>query len=434
MMMNGTNNTIDSSDTGNGIGCHGYAESAELTRAGSVCGARTGKLADSRTRGTQKASTLRLLLGIAALLAILAAVSNAAADVIELRPTGESHGKDILLREVADLEGDAALALGETVVAQPGPAANEVPVTLAQVRRALDAASDVNWARLTLRGHAQCSVKRPTQAKPAPPAPVVQTPAPVSDVPVRTVGAVASNPVEPIDTSSALTVRAEVVATIEAMSGAGKDEISVRFSESDARTLDEAVGTDRILIEPTTRNTLGRIPLQVLRYRGEKLVSRDRLTAEVTRRMLVVVAARAINRGETIRQDDVDVREIVLDDPRVSPLTDPRDAWGKAATTSIRKDDMVCEQHVKPPVVIERNAYVTVRCISGSVVLRMECTAMESGSVGQMIEVRNPLTREIARVRVTGPGQAVLFLGGEDQAGEAVNQTIRLLSAERTGR
>jgi len=365
---------------------------ADLTRWGSTRRPRGG-------RSDGGAALARLGLLLVGLLGAIVFANVAAADQVRLLDAAGATGDRVTLAQVAELEGDAAVALGDLVVYELARTQDHGTVTLKRVRQVLDHA-EVNWARLSLKGFAACAITRVPAEKP------------VIEAPVKPI---AANPVAPVTTEQP-TVLAEVItAHLAGMLGVDVDELHVEFAERDRAALAAASLDGRLEIEPTNRRVLGRSTLRVRRYEGVELTQTMVFTAHVSRRALALVATEPVRRGEPIVEAEVELREALIDDDRVEPITDRSLVAGQTAARSLDAGQVITPQHLQPVLLVKRGQVVKVRSLAGALVVRVNALALEDGGRGDVVRVRNQTSREEFIVRVTGSREAMAVSDTEQE-------------------
>ncbi|HEX7010584.1 MAG TPA: flagellar basal body P-ring formation chaperone FlgA, partial [Phycisphaeraceae bacterium] len=335
----------------------------------------------------------RLYLAAAAVVALLTAVAQA--DSIRLHASAGSHGPQVKLAQVAELEGSAAQALGDLVVASFQEGRDQQTLTLEALRRTLTEAG-VNWGLLTLGGYTACQVHRLAETPP----PLVEPAAP----------AAASNPMGTIDLGTPLTLRAQVEALIHQMAQAQQGDLRIRFNEHDQALLAQPTGHHRYELEPGAAQAIGRVPITVRRYDAGRIAQTFTVTADVERRALALVATRSIARGERFTPDSVELREVYLTQDVGVPLADRDQVVGLESAALLRPGVVIYPRHIRSPILVQRGDLVTVRCVVGGLVIRTVGRAMSEGAMDETVIIRNELSRQTYPAVVAGRREVVMQL------------------------
>lgn len=353
----------------------------------------------------------RTLLAVFVLIAIAA---PALADEIRLRAEAKIAGDRVTLGDVADVSGAQASILSPLVLADFAGKGSEITLSVDQVRDRL-VEERVNLGRVTLTGPMRCRVSRESAAAQQPVAPAVIEPA---TTPVLT------NPKDAVMLNSPQTLRDVVIETIVKLSGFDRDDLRIQFADRDAKLLTTAIAGQRFEIEPGSATGLGRVPLVVRKWNGEKLVDVGRLSADVSRRVLALVTVKAVSRGQAFTRDDVEVREVYLQDGKAEPLTEPEQIAGRESIAQLKAGSVVLASNVRSPVIVRRNELITVQCVAGALVIRMQARAMEDGVLDETIRLKTDKSPEAFSAKVTGVRQAIVVTG------EAVAQSAAANSDE----
>ncbi|MCC6679724.1 MAG: flagellar basal body P-ring formation protein FlgA [Phycisphaeraceae bacterium] len=331
--------------------------------------------------------------------AVIGCAIAAHGDSIRLNDQAVARGGSITLGQIAELDGVLAQALSDTVVATMTDQQNRTTVTLDTVRRALEQRK-INWADVSLCGYAACRVVIP-EAEPS---------VAVSDASLP--GGV-SNPRDEVTLNSRMTLRDLLIERIERMAGASSDQLQINFDQRDDEQLKRTIFGQRYEVEPHTQNGLGRLLLRVRRYELDQVVEQFTIAADVSKRLLAVVAATAVERGQSFTSGNCEVRQILLDDANVQPLEDPDLLLGQTAARQLRAGQTIVNEDVRSAVLIKRGELVMVRCISGNLVIRTTARAVQDGAMNETIRLRNERSREEFSASVTGLRQATLTLNAD---------------------
>lgn len=380
--------------------------------------ANAGKNIDSRERNAiNRAASF-----IAVIVALLMATAEARGeDAVRLQSRAEVGDTSIRLRDIASLTGETAEALGDVVIGQVAADAGTT-VTLEHVRKVLSQ-QRVNWARVSLGGFDQCRV---TYAAPAQPGKesIGNQRKPRGDTVVAPAAPLSANPVDEINTDAARTVRDRLVEWVEQFAGVSRDELSIQFDQRDAAFLDAAAGLDRFAFTAGSTTALGRLPVTIERIRGEQLIATERVLLHVGRRMLAVVAVKPLKRGDRVGEGDVEVREVQVDRDIGAVVAKLDDAIGMVVSGNVRSGSTLTHHDVASPQLVRRNEIISVRVISGGLMIRTTARALEDGALDDFIKVRNERSRETLIVRVVGANRAMLVADvGNAAATDAKNES-----------
>jgi flagellar basal body P-ring formation protein FlgA len=353
---------------------------------------------DFKPENTPGATLRRLLVLLLAALVMAFGIA-ARADSVRLYDQVGIESQTVTLQQVAELDGPAARAFADVVLMTLEDGRGEYTVTLDAVEKALDGAG-ANWGLLSLRGFNTCRVTRLA----------------VPPVPVPAQGqAVTANIETPIGLGTPLTLRALVEQHLAERVGVGSDELRITFSERDAKRLDIPILGRSVEIEPTSRNTLGRIPVVIRLYEGRSVAESITVSARAQHTLLAVVTTGPVARGEVFTRTTLQVRECVLDDNNITPVTDPSIIIGQESATSLRAGEIVAVRSVRAPIMVKRGMLVDVRCFVGGLIIRTVGHATEDGSLDDRILVRSDSTGDTFFAVVTGRQEVVVTMNANTQ-------------------
>lgn len=360
-------------------------------------------------------------LRLAAAALIVGAAAVALADEATLRDGVRVSGEQVTLGQIATLEGDYAERWATVTVGRFDPAQTRLRLSRAEVRDRLTEAG-VHWGRLSLRGDQSIDLVRAgaavaaTAVTPATEAVrVTETKIEGEAAPLRA----AANPLAAVVEPAAgeRTIRQAVADWIVAANAVPAEDLRIVCHDETDAAWSVRQGAGRLEIEPQAVNTIGRIPFTVRRYDGDALAETEHVRVEVSIRRPVLVVARSVSRGQTITDGDVKREVRWLDSLNPQPVAPDVDAVvGQQADQPLRPGRVLRDGDVVAPELIKRGELITVRAISGGLVIRLVARAGEDGTLNQLIEARNTKTREVFQVRVVGPREAVMLVDGRDLA------------------
>jgi len=119
----------------------------------------------------------------------------------------------------------------------------------------------------------------------------------------------------------------------------------------------------------------------------------------------IPVLSHAMTRGDTITEQDiewVDVREEVV---RRDIVTNLRQMVGQEPRYPLRAGAPVRMVELQKPVVVAKNAPVTMTIRTRFMTLSALGSAVDDGSIGDIIRVTNTHSKQVVEARVDGPGE-----------------------------
>ncbi len=331
-------------------------------------------------------------------------LSDAVAE-IRIRRSGMTTELPVRLGDIADIEGSDASQVADTVVAATTDAGGSLTVTATTVRSLLDT-QGINWARVTLGGHSRCVVSIGEQ--------------PSSEL-VDSIPSALANPTDPISIEPTVTLQDRVITWLEGYTGIDRARLRVTPSRRDDEALSQVATHARYEFEPAGSAAIGRVPLEIRCYQGDRLVQTHRVALDVAMRVDAVVATRPIGRGQTLAPGDLDLREVFLTNKTATAVTDIDSVIGQVAGASIPSGAVLHTDQVSPPLMVRRGELMAVRCVSGNLVIKTVGRATRNAGLGELVEVRNERSRDMFTARLTGPRVGVMVAG--EPVNEAADET-----------
>lgn len=335
--------------------------------------------------------------------------SPLSAGEIRVWPTAVVTGRFVRMADIAALRGfdaETDSRIQELSVFTAPHAGSEVSVSAEDVRAALTEA-DFNLADIRIFGASRCKV-----AKPAPPPEVkIHIKKPVPTPPSKNIVPAVEEHVRPdapqTESTSGGTLESALRAFIEARSLRDGGRIEIRFSPAGADALRIPGDPARFHIHPRNEQRLGLVSFDIdiidrgARTRTVPIVAEVALTKEV------VVARRAINRGETVEARALRIEERRFTDLGAVGITELAAAVGMESRGFIREGEMLTTSSVQARPVVTRGQPVTIWMRQGALVIRASGKAQDSGSLGDKITVLRDGTRrkqDVLEAVITGPG------------------------------
>lgn len=310
---------------------------------------------------------------------------------VRLMPTAVVTGGYVTLGDVAQIEGSSVDAVSDWVIlAAPAAGKNRI-IKLSDLTDALGT-KGINLSNWVFRGASQCRISVPHQAH--------LSMGNKRDV-AALIGAAQSQPsVAPLRSNTLETALIEhITRRLENLPG----EPVVKFLPEIQKAL--SLNSDRyeFRIENYNDKRLGDVALNVTVYEKGKVLQVLNVLADVALRMPIVEAIRPINRGETLSDQNVAVRDMLIEEIDDIGITELASVLGQRARRYIPQGRPVERKAIESVPLVERNDLVTVWVRRGNAVIKATATARSSGTYGEVIELRRGISRETFTGVVIGP-------------------------------
>ncbi len=311
---------------------------------------------------------------------LILCATPASGESVVLWPQATVTAVDVTLGDIARLDGfSAAQALvmsGVVIGVAPAPGKSH-DLTLADVRSALRS-SGANLAHLSLKGALSCSVHRPLNA---------------ATIPVQQQ---ASTP------EQERTLRDHIHSALQATVGTYGHALELVFRDRDQALLELAEPQYTFEIEPLPAGRLGLLSVSVSIRRGDAEPQRHHIRVTARLRLDVVVAVRPINRQQSVQREDVVIESRVFERLDRVGLQRSTDVIGQETRRGINTGDVLRVTDLKPSALVEKGDLVGV--VARSPGIRVECSgkALENGSLGDVIEIRNEASGQTYRGKIVG--------------------------------
>ena len=150
-------------------------------------------------------------------------------------------------------------------------------------------------------------------------------------------------------------------------------------------------------------------------WKGGTLVASKPTRFDVSLRQRVAVLRVSRNRGDTLRESDVQFENQFLD--RIADEPHEDDVIGHRLRSAMKAGQLLTLRDLDEPAkeslqtVVSSRDKVFITAISGPLRIKLRnAEAMGSGRVGDVINVRNLDSQKVIAARVTGPGNVEIRL------------------------
>lgn len=179
------------------------------------------------------------------------------------------------------------------------------------------------------------------------------------------------------------------------------DSIQLDFPDEDRKVLALAEPLFQFSIEAQKQGTLGNVSWIVTIHGGmeKRRVSLSGV-ARAWREQLAV--KRPLASGQTILADDVEVQRVLTAQFGTDAPADASAVIGQQASRDLRVGTVITTRMIQPVDMVRTSDLVTVRLRIGAIEVTAVARAMESGTLGQSIKVRNEATKQTYQITITG--------------------------------
>ena len=119
----------------------------------------------------------------------------------------------------------------------------------------------------------------------------------------------------------------------------------------------------------------------------------------------VLVAVRPLGRQDVIGASDVALLERDTGLLNGAYLTDPRQAVGMRVRRPVAADTVVSAAQLEQDEIVKRGDKVVISAANTSISVKMPGEALEGGTIGAQIRVKNTRSGRTVSARITAPGQ-----------------------------
>lgn len=323
-----------------------------------------------------------------AIILMLCVASLAQASIVSVRLRDEATVSDqtVRLRDVAQWSGASGpLANFADLPVALIPTDGTRAVSIDEVRHMLRLAG-ANLARVELGGATTCIVS--------------WSDAPSIALPARTTS---SGVTVPVNGSLREHLMDQVRRELQL------DDASMRIDfdlEQDALLSLPASG---LRITPLRRGNLAEWTWYV---RGESIPA-TQVRAHVAAWVEELFLTRPVSIAQPILPEHIELRRSLVERVSADPNLTLEGLQGVQAVRDLAVGTVLTSRMVQPVDHVRINQPVLVTVSTGDVEVNLTATAMQAGSLGQTVRLKNDVTREVFQARVTGPGRASFTPAGE---------------------
>jgi flagella basal body P-ring formation protein FlgA len=185
------------------------------------------------------------------------------------------------------------------------------------------------------------------------------------------------------------------------------ESLQITFRPQEEKLLRLSEPQFRFGIEPQRTGNLGNVSWSIT-ITSDKGTTRVFVPAEVKAWQDQLVIARPLSTKQLITAADVVERRTLVDRLGDDALLGRQQTVGQMASRELKPGAVVTAHMVDAVQLVRTGQFVTIETLSGGVRLKIVGKALDPGTLGQIVRVRNESTREVMQATVTGPQTASL--------------------------
>jgi flagella basal body P-ring formation protein FlgA len=355
--------------------------------------------------------------------------------VIELRSEATLHGAEVKLKQVcrwSNADAPALAQLGELTIARLNPKAPFQSVSLDEIKQTLHDAG-VNLAVIRFSGPTTCTIARSDvaydqktalqewidarQGK-SPAAAPADAPA-TQPIPRPAVLARSSTPHAPQKTKadaaagaaqtdpSTRALRDILLSDASVRLSVPVEQLQINFNPADEKVLNLAEPQFKFNVDARRVHNLGDVAwdVTIITDTGTK---KTPIVATARAWEKQVVLSRPLAYHQVIQTGDVTEKRTLVDHLPDDTLLTLSQAVGQEASRDLKPGTVLSARMVDPVALVKPGQFITITLTQGRIRVKTVARAMEGGSFGQTVKVKNEATREIYEVVLTGPQEGTM--------------------------
>ncbi len=353
-------------------------------------------------------------------------ISQDASATMELKSEALIVGDDVTLKHLARWsarDNDTFAGMENLVLMRLRSSDPYRTISLDEIKSSLREAG-VNLGRIRFVGATVCALSRSdvqmnegdalrqwvaaTQSS-QPPAKPAAADSQVADAPAQqsTETRIAPSPTEPIETPAFRSLKDVLIDDLAVAASVAPAELVLDFRPQDQSLLTLAEPMFQFHATLKRGRNLGSVAWEVIVTANGKSQKHD-IIANARAWQHQVVVTQPLAGRQIIRDEDVIDRRTLVDHIDDKPPLKRDQVVGNMAALDLKPGTVMTARLVDAVPLVRSGQLVTVCLKQGRVQLKTVGRAMESGTFGQTIRVRNELTRDVFEVVMTGPQTASL--------------------------
>jgi flagellar basal body P-ring formation protein FlgA len=120
------------------------------------------------------------------------------------------------------------------------------------------------------------------------------------------------------------------------------------------------------------------------------------------------VVAKPLGYHQVIRGEDLKEQRVLVEQMPAEPLVSSTQVLGQEAARELNAGTIVSSRMIDPITLVKTGQLVTIAVTVGQVSVKTVGRAMENGTFGQAVKVRNESTQDVYEVTITGPQEGTV--------------------------
>ena len=189
--------------------------------------------------------------------------------------------------------------------------------------------------------------------------------------------------------------------------GISPDQLQMEFNPQDASVLRLAEPLFKFNITSRQAMSLGQVSWDVQILTGGK-AQKASINAFARAWQNQLVVAKPMGYHQVIRSEDLKEQRVLVEQMPAEPLVNSSQVVGQEAARELNAGTIVSSRMVDPITLVKAGQLVTIAVNVGQVNVKTVGRAMETGTYGQGVKVRNETTQDVYEVTVTGPQEGTV--------------------------
>jgi flagella basal body P-ring formation protein FlgA len=338
------------------------------------------------------------------------------AGTLELRGEATVYGSQITVKQLcrwSDADAPTFAPVADLVIGRFEKGNTSKSLSLDEIRSTIGD-SGVNMAVIRFAGAGTCTVKRGDAVSPEGDSLqqwIEQRQATLKTATTPTTQPILASTVASESTDEECspfhTLRQRLLIDLSQRLNVPLEKLQVNFDTKDTNLLNLAEPNFRFDIEPRRVRDLGDVSwdVSILTDAGEKKVP---VSAHARAWENQLVLSGPVAYKQVLRDSDVTDRRVLIDHLEDTPVLNKPQVVGQEAARDLQTGTVMTARLIESVPLAKAGQYVTVTLSQGTVQVKTVAKAMEAGSYGQSIKVRNESTKDVFDVTLTGPQAAII--------------------------